>query len=102
FLPEQTDGSYRSSHSYPEELEVWCIAPQHVVETHRRSTFTSAGQVEAFRLGLAIGTSSDGHFDPGKEIRQATAGVSLRSLARIAIKLLPHLVETMHRAGSVR
>ena len=46
-------------------------------------------------LGEAVGSGTDGGFDPGKEVGGAPAGIRRGSVGRVAIPLLPHLVEAM-------
>ena len=78
--------------------KVRCVALLHVVEAHRGRAFFSAGVVEAGGLGEAVGAGADRDFNPGKKVAQASAGVPFCRIWHAAIKLLPHLVETVHRA----
>ena len=82
-------------------FEIRSIALRHVVEGHGGGAFAGCGVVECGGLCGAIAASADGDFDPREEIVQAAAGVVLGGIVNVAVGLLPHLEEAMHRAVGV-
>src|SRR5208337_772868 len=84
------------------------VAALNVVEAHRGRALASRFWGERYRRRLAVGAGADRNFDPGEEIGETTRRVARRSGLDgrrsgldAAIKLLPHLEETMHRARIV-
>lgn len=90
-----------------EVFRVRCVSLLHVVKLHGGSTFVGrdlAGSIvfaEVRRLGFSVVIRADGHFRPRKEVTQATAGIRRGGMTDIAIELLVHLEETVHRAVGV-
>lgn len=82
-------------------LEVRHVALLDVVEAHRGRAFASRRIGEARRLRLAVLTDADRHFHPGKQIGKATPAISSGLRGGIAIELLEHLIEAVHRARRV-
>src|SRR6202451_1407901 len=81
-------------------LHVWGIALLHVIERHGRGTLTRVEEGwPSQRFTVAAGAYR--RFNPGKQVAQATAGIVGRCGRNVAIGLLPHLIETMNRTGSV-
>src|SRR4029077_9492843 len=81
-----------------EELQVWSVTLKHVVKAHRGGAFFGGGVVEAGGLGEAVSSSTDCVLDPGEQVAPASAGIRACGIGRIAIKLLPHLVEAVDGA----
>ena len=56
---------------------------------------------QSWRLGAAIGASSNRRFNVGKQCAIATGGVARSRICQVAIQLLPHLIEAMDRARGI-
>ena len=89
-------------------LEVRSVTVLDVIEAHGGRTFASDGGVgrilgaEGCRLLKAVCAGAHGYFHPWKQLCAAAGRIAGRRVINAAIQLLPHLVETVHRAGRVR
>jgi hypothetical protein len=84
-----------------EKLQIRSVTLQDVVEAHGRPAFVSAEFIEVFRLRFPIRACADRYFHPGKQIGQAAAGIEAGCAAHVAVELLPHLIEAVHRTGGI-
>src|SRR5580693_4073137 len=91
-----------------ERLKVRSVTLLHVVEAESCRAFTSgrgAGQVVGVEVGWlrqAVGAGTDRDFDPREQAAVARRAIWPDDVIGSAIELLPHLVEAVHGAGSVR
>ena len=77
------------------------VALGDVVEAHRDIAFLQQrGRRRVWRR-IAVAAGGDRLLDPGEEIGLASARILPRDLRGVAVELLPHLVEAMHRAAAV-
>ncbi len=87
--------------------EVGHVALLHVVEAERCRAFTRGGRgrriirAEVGGLRSAVCSGPDRHFDPGEQVAAASRRVVAAGGRVVAVQLLPHLVEAMHRACRV-
>ncbi len=72
------------------------VALGDVVEAHRDIAF-----LERVRRRIAVAAGGDGLLDPGEQVGLTAACIVPGHLAGVAVKLLPHLVEAMHRAPAI-
>ena len=82
-------------------LHVRSIAFEHVKELHGSGTFARANEVgrrKKIAGRRAIAAGADGYFNPRKQVVLAAARIFSGRRREVAIRLLPHLVEAVHRA----
>ena len=88
-------------------LEVRHVAVLHVVKAQRGRALAggySVGRIlsaEVRRLRETVRARAHRHFHPGKQCASQPEGLLAEALAAIAIQLLPHLVEAVHRARRI-
>ena len=84
-------------------LQVRDVALLHVVEPERARALSGRRGVRrilgAEVLGLrgAVGAGADRHLHPGEQLPGAAGRILARRSGDVAIDLLPHLIEAMHR-----
>ena len=81
-----------------EAREVGHVALLHVVEAERGGPFARRRIGERGRLRRTVGAGADRHFDPGEQVGVAARRVVAAGGRGVAVQLLPHLIEAMHRA----
>ena len=102
--PSRIDGSCRSAcsywpgSSYKEHRP--CCTLKNSMEVEPSPVRKIVGRRSGVAAG-AIAAGADGDFNPRKQVVLAAARILFGDVASVAIRLLPHLVEAVHRAVGI-
>src|SRR5579883_1500003 len=83
--------------SVSQRFEVWHIPIIDVVEAHGGGTLF----IREGRKRLAIAAGSNTYLNPREKIVETATGIVCTSMVNVAINLLPHQIEAMHRASGI-
>ena len=84
-----------------ELLEIGRVAVGDVIVARGDVAFLQERNWRWIRERCSVAARGDGNLNPREEIGLASRWIAPRGLRRVAVELLPHLIEAMHRAAAI-